>query len=134
MKLKSLLLVICLCFFNVVFASNVSLHPKVSTADKKAIASNLMYPGYCQIEIINESYTDVDVFGTFDDGSTVNFSVYRFEAPHYIDLFYYFYCHSGMYLTIQSLHGVFYSGWINVDSTVHIVPYLKNAKALVTKR
>ena len=135
MKLKSLLFVICLSLFGQVFAANLHLNPKADVADKKSIAKESMYPGYCQIELINDSYTDVFVYGTFDDGSTIDFNIYRYEAPHYISLYYYFYCHSGMYLTIQSAYGVVYSGWTNVDSTVRIVPFLnKGAKAELTKR
>ena len=141
MKLKSLLFVVCLGLFSNLFAANIHLNPKADAADTKSIAKETMFPGYCQIEVINDSFTDVYVYGTFDDGSTVDFSIYRYEAPHYISLFYYFYCHSGMYLTIQSPYGVIYSGWTNVDSTVHIVPFLKKgakaeagAKAEVTTR
>lgn len=134
MKLKSLLFVICLSLFGTVFAANVHLNPNVDAADKKSIAKEMMYPGYCQIELINESFTDVYVTGTFDDGAMIDFSIYRYEAPHYINLFYYFYCHSGMYLTVQSPYGVVYSGWTSVDSTVRIVPYLKGVKAEISSK
>lgn len=134
MKLKSLVFVICLSLLGTVFAANVHLNPKADAADKKSVAKEMMYPGYCQIEIINSSFTDVYVYGTFDDGSTVDFGIYRYEAPHYVSLFYYFYCHSGMYLTIQSPYGVVYSSWTSVDSTIQIVPYLKGAKAEVSSR
>lgn len=135
MKLKSLLFVVCLGLFSNLFAANEHVHPKADAADRKTISKSTMYPGYCQIELINDSFTDVYVYGTFDDGTTVNFSIYRYEAPHYINLFYYFYCHTGMYLTVQSPYGVVYSGWTNVDSTVHIVPFFaKGAKAEITAR
>ncbi|MGC1183065.1 hypothetical protein [Legionella sp.] len=135
MKLKSLVFVIFIGLFSNLFAANVHLNSKADTADKKSIAKEVMYPGYCQIEIINDSFTDVYVYGNFDDGSSIDFSIYRYEAPHYISLFYYFYCHSGMYLTIQSPYGVVYSGWTNVDSTVHIVPFLKKGvKAQISMR
>jgi len=134
MKLKSLMFVVCVGLFSNLFAANVHLNPKTDVADKKSLAK-AMYPGYCQIEIINDSFTDVYVIGTFDDGSTIDFSIYRYEAPHYISLFYYFYCHPGMYLTIQSPYGVAYSGWTNIDSTVRVVPFLRNGiKAEVLSR
>lgn len=135
MKLKSFLFIICFCLFTNVFATNSHIHPKADEADKKAIAKNLTYPGYCQIEIINDSFTDINVFGTFDDGSSISFNVYRYESPHYIDLYYYYYCHSGMYLTIESPYYTVYSGWTNVNSTIRVVPYLKNqVKAQMTHR
>lgn len=125
MKLKSLLFIVCFSLFTNVFAANVHLHPKADTEDKKTIQKGVTYPGYCQIEIINDSFTDVRVYGTFDDGSTVDFNIYRFESPHYISLFYNFYCHSGMYITIQSPYYTIYSGWTNTNSTIRVVPYLK---------
>ncbi len=135
MKLKSILFVLCFSLFTNVFAANTHLHPKANVADKKSISKNLTYPGYCQIEIINDSFTDIKVFGTFDDGTTTAFDIYRFEYPHYISLYYYLYCHSGMYLNIISPFGTVYSGWANVNSTIRIVPYLnKQAKAKITTR
>ncbi|MBI2786076.1 MAG: hypothetical protein HYX60_07140 [Legionella longbeachae] len=135
MKLKSLLFAICFSLIGHVFAANIHLNPKADAADKKSVATKRMYPGYCQIEIINESLTDIFVYGTFDDNSTVSFPIYYREYPHYISLFYYTYCHNGMYLEITSPYGTIYSGWTNVNSTVRIVPYLnrgvKSAKAEV---
>lgn len=125
MKLKSLLFLVCFSLFTNVFAVNLHINPKADSEDKKSIAKGVTYPGYCQIEIINDSFTDVSVFGTYDDGSSVGFDIYRFDAPHYISLFYNFYCHSQMYITIQSPYYTLYSGWTNVNSTIRILPYLK---------
>jgi hypothetical protein len=125
MKLKSLLFIVSLCLFSQVFAANLHLNPKADKEDQQSIQKGLTFPGYCQIEIINHSFTDVRVFGTFDDGAIVDFNIYRFESPHYISLFYNFYCHSGMYLTIQSPFYTIYSGWTDVNSTIRVVPYLK---------
>ena len=135
MKLKSLLFVLCFSLFTNVFAVNVHINPKADSADKKTIAKGVTYPGYCQIEIINDSFTDVSVFGTFDDGSSIGFDIYRYEYPHYISLFYNFYCHSQMYITIQSPYYTVYSGWTNVNSTIRVVPFLnKQAKAEISTR
>lgn len=136
MKLKPFLFVACFSLFTSVFAANTHLHPKADAADKQSIAKKATYPGYCQIEIINDSISDVDVYGTFDDGSTLGFDMYRFET-HYISLFYNFFCHGSMYLTIVSPYYPnfpIYSGWTNVNSTIHLVPYLKQIKAQVTSR
>lgn len=132
MKLKSLLFVVCLGLFSNLFAANVHLNPKAEAADRKSIAK-MLYPGYCQIEVINNSFTDVYVSGRFDDGSMIDFSIYRYESPHYISLFYYFYCHSGMDLTIQTPYGIVYSQWTSVDSTVQIVPFLKKGVKVEVK-
>jgi len=135
MKLKSLLFLVCFGLFANVFAANMHLHPKADNSDKKSIMKGITYPGYCQIELINDSYTDVRVLGIFDDGSTVDFNIYRFESPHYISLFYNFYCHNSMYITIQSPYATIYSGWTDVNSTIRIVPYLnKQAKVKLSSR
>ncbi|WP_298627142.1 hypothetical protein [uncultured Legionella sp.] len=134
MKLKSLLVIVFFSLFTNVFAANVHLNSNASNEDKQSIQKGVTYPGYCQIEIINQSFTDVRVFGTFDDGTTVDFNIYRYESPHYISLFYNFYCHNGMYITIQSPYYTIYSGWTDVNSTIRVVPYLKQAKAELSTR
>jgi len=141
MKLKSLLFITCFSLFTNVFAAAMHLHPKADSADKKSIEKNLTYPGFCQIEILNDSLNDVRVIGTFDDNSTIDFNIYRFEATgHYISLFYNFYCHSMMYITIQNMqwpYNVIYSNWTNVNSTIRVIPsYLKkeDAKTVVSVR
>lgn len=135
MKLRSLALVFLFSLFTHAFAANLHLHPKADITDKKSIEKNMNYPGFCQIELINDSFTDVRVFGSFDDGSTLDFNIYRYEYPHYISLFYNFYCHSGMYISIQSPFYTVYSGWTNVGSTIRIVPYLQNkAKVQISQK
>ncbi|MFI4918011.1 MAG: hypothetical protein ACHP65_00485 [Legionellales bacterium] len=157
MRLKSLLFVVCFSMLTNVFAINLHMNPNADSADQEsakqglsapkvaknglsapqaaAAAKGVTYPGYCEIEIINNSFTDVRVYGTFDDGSTVDFNVYRYESPHYISLFYYFYCHSGMYITVQSPFYTIYSGWANVNSTILVAPYFnKQAKVTISDR
>lgn len=135
MKLKSLLFLLCLSLFTNVFAANIHMNPKADAKDKQSIAKNMSYPGYCQIEIINNSFSDVMVFGTFDDGSTIDFGIYSYEQPHYISLFYNFYCHGQMYITINSPFSTVYSGWTSVNSTIYVTPFLnKQLKATVTER
>lgn len=85
-------------------------------------------PGYCQIEIVNRSHHDVMVYGTFDDGSPLHpFRMYGGESPHYIDLHYHAYCHTGAHLRIERIqsphHIVMYNAWTRVNSTVHIAPH-----------
>lgn len=133
MKLKSLLFVCCLGLMSYSFADNRHIHPKADT-DKSTSTSlkNARYPGYCEIEIINSSFDDVTVYGTFDDGSNMlPFNIYSFEGPHYISLFYYSYCHRDMWLDIVTYNGYHvYSGFTRPDTTVRIVPYLaKQVKA-----
>ncbi|VEG92425.1 hypothetical protein [Legionella spiritensis] len=128
MKLKSLLFVCCLGLLSAAFADNRHIHPQAKEKDVKSSVKNAMYPNYCEIEIINDSYDGVNVYGRFDDGSYLDaFSIRRYEAPHYISLYYYGYCHSWMNIYIDTFSGYHvYSGYTPVNSTIRIVPYLKN--------
>lgn len=138
MKLKSLIFGLCVALCSSVFAANQHLHPQVNlNADEKLSAKNISYPGYCEIEIINNSFEDIRVYGVFDDGaSLLPFNVYSFEAPHYISLYYYGYCHAGMDIYIDSWNGYhIYSGYTERRSTIRIVPYFANQlKADIQKK
>lgn len=130
MKLKSLLFAVCFSLIGQVFADNVHLNPNAKATDqnKKSVSKAAMYPG-CEIQIINDSYNDVYVYGVFDDYAQVNFPIYAREFPHYIDLFYNGWCHAGMNIRIDSLqfpYQTIYSYWTSVNSTIRIIPYLKN--------
>lgn len=121
MKLNVFIFLCCLGFLPSTYADNRHFHPQ---ADKNAklSARSAGFFGDCQIEITNDSAQDVNVFGTFDDGSSMRpFTIYRYEGFHYIDLFYYGYCHSGMNLYIKTLDGYpTYSGYVRVDSFLRL--------------
>jgi hypothetical protein len=143
MKFKTIALSCLLAFVSSAYATATHhTHPqdKATTetaTDKVTSGVQVKYPGYCEIEIINQSYDDIRVNGVFDDGTSLaSFTVYSFEAPHYISLFYYGYCHYGMNLYIDSYYGYnLYSAYTTRESTVRIVPYLKDkAKVEVAKR
>lgn len=128
MKLQSLLFVCCLSLMSSLFADSRHVHPKADTNQAKVDTKNAMLPGFCQIEIINSSFDNVTVYGTFDDGTPlIPFNVYSFESPHYISLYYYNYCHRNMYLDIVTFSGYhIYSSYTRTESTIRIVPYLAN--------
>lgn len=93
-----------------------------------AIRSAPAAPGHCQVEIVNRSSHVVMVHGTFDDGSPLHpFRVYAGDAPHYIELHYHGYCHSGLHLKIESIqsphHVQMYDAWTHVNSTVQLVSH-----------
>lgn len=137
MKLKSLLLCWCLCMVSSVYAANHHLHPNDGPIEKSFTDKNFTWPGYCEIEIINRSYQDIYVYGDFDDGYRLDpFMIYSFEGPHYISLFYYGYCHSGMYLYISTDQGyLLYSGYAQRRSSIRVVPYYSNQmKVEITKK
>ena len=132
MKLKSLVFGFCFSLCASVFAGNQHAHPEAN--NNQAPAKEVNLPGNCEIEIINNSYQDVRVNGRFDDGvPMIPFNVYSFESPHYISLYYYGYCHSGMDLYIDTFSGYnIYAGWTKVRTTLRIVPFLdKQAKIVV---
>lgn len=138
MKLKSITMGCLVALCSSAYAANNHVHPEDKSGEKAAAAPAVQakYAGFCEIEIINQSYDDVRVSGTFDDGYPLQpFTIYSYEAPHYISLFYYGYCHYGMNLYIDSYYGyTLYAAYTPRESTVRIVPYLKEkAKAeLVT--
>ncbi len=138
MKLRSLILGLCVGLCSTVFAANQHVHPQADKTDNKAMAAQKVgYPGYCEIEVINSSFSNVTVYGVFDDGLALSpFNVYSFESPHYISLYYYGYCHAGMNLYIDTWSGYhIYAGYTPTGSTVRVVPYLANQlKAEVVKK
>lgn len=138
MKIRTLILMLCVTLCSSVFATNQHLHPKATdTENDKAASKTVNYPAFCEIEIINNSYDNVTVSGVFDDGVAMQpFNVYSFEAAHYISLYYYGYCHSGMNLYINTWNGyTLWSGYTPVQTSIRIVPYLANqVKAEITKK
>ncbi len=129
MKLKSLIFACCFSFFGALFAANQHVHPQAANGgDVKSANKSVSWPGYCEIEIVNQSYEQVRVFGIFDDGSSLPpFNIYMNDAPHYISLYYYGYCHSGMNLYVDTLDGYsVYSGYTPTNTTIRVVPYLTN--------
>lgn len=137
MKLKILLLGLCVSISSSLFAGAPHLHPQANSTDKQSPAKGLTYAGYCDIEIINNSFDDVRVYGVFDDGSSLYpFNVYSWDAPASISLYYYGYCHSGMDLYINTFSGVpIYAGYTPRSSTIYITPFLRNqVKAEVRSR
>jgi hypothetical protein len=119
--------------------ANHHVHPEDTSAQATTPVPSLKakYAGYCEIEIINQSYDDVRVNGVFDDGKPLDsFSIYSYEAPHYISLYYYGYCHYGMNLYIDSYYGYnLYSAFTTRETTVRIypVPYLKEGDKAKSK-
>ncbi|KTD21874.1 hypothetical protein [Legionella londiniensis] len=124
MKLKAVLFFGFLSLFSSAFAANLHTHPQANDNSKNAATSSMNYPGYCEIEIINYSSQDVRVSGFFDDRSRLTpFIVYSGDAPHYISLYYYGYCHDGMDLYINTLRGYpVYKGYTPRGTTVYVLP------------
>lgn len=121
--MRFLILLISLVFGNVFAAENIHYYPNAETpAITKKEIPDLKYPGYCEIEIINDSHYTVRVTGVFSDGSElIPFRIYPHEYPHYIYLYYYGWCHYGMDIYIETLAGYrVYSGYTRRYDTIHI--------------
>ena len=110
------------------FASSSTIHhyPAANAAENtSSLETDKPFAfGTCDIEIINDSFSNVTVYGRYDDGIPLApFNVYSYEFSHYIDMFYSGYCHSGMYLSIVTFSGyTIFSGYVFTGSTLHIVP------------
>jgi hypothetical protein len=142
MSLKKAFLGCVMAFVSTAYADNHHSYPEAANAQGNKLQATAQpvkakYAGYCEIEIINNSFGDVRVSGVFDDGTPLYpFTVYSFESPHYISLFYYGYCHAGMNLYIDNYYGYnIYSGYTRAEATVRIYPFLKDqVKAEVVAR
>ena len=132
MYIKKIIILCWLTVISNVYASNHHSHPNYKDTPPAAGISTTIkagYAGYCEIEIINSSFDDVRVGGVFYDGSPLwPFVIYGYESPHYVSLYYDGYCHYGMDLFIESYYYGYrlYSGFTYSESTIRIVPYLKN--------
>lgn len=139
MKIRGLFLLAIFCLASSVFADNRHIHPSVKANSDTASAKKAMMPDYCEIEIINNSYDHVTIFGTFEDGATlIPFDIYRYEYPHYISLYYpdfdgVYRCHSTMFLHIETFdHYTLFSNYVRVGSTIRLLPFVgKTSKAEV---
>lgn len=125
MKVKSLILGLCVSVFGAAEAVTVHTHPKADVSLSKTANKKNGAPGYCQIEIANYSHSPVRVHEQFDDGATDSFVIYPFEMPHIIDLYDYYYgvCHEYMHLLIKSTdypYYTVYSGYTHVGASIRI--------------
>ena len=139
MKIRSLIMAVvtsmCILLLSnqLAYAANVHTHPSDVEASAKDATPKIAMPGYCEIEIVNHSFHNVSVHGDFDDGTSMYpFNVYSFGYAQYIDLYYYNYCHAGMYLSIYDDYGyVLYSAYTPVGSSIVISLFGKQLKAEV---
>lgn len=132
--MRRYLWLLVLVFGNVWAVENMHSYPMTDVkTDIKQQVKELKYPGYCEIEIVNNSNYTVRVYGLFDDGQELTpFRIYPHEYPHYISLYYYGYCHYGMDLYVETLGGYrVYSAYTRRYDTVYITSYMfaNNAEA-----
>lgn len=114
------------------------LHPSVGTAPQTLTGEKTLLPGFCDVELINQSFTLVDVYGTFDDGAPMRpFTLYPgSENRQYISLYYASpgqpaYCHSGIYLSIFRTEDNYplYNAYTSVHSTIYVTSYFNRGQS-----
>lgn len=133
-KIKTLVFVCCMSLVSSLFAATTHLHPHAKPEEKPSVNKSIGIFGLCEIEINNYSSNDVQVYGLYDDGTALApFYMYRYGVPHYIDLYYYGYCHTGMNLYIDTLSGYpIYASYTTVGSRVEIYNRLYQMQVKVT--
>ncbi|MBA4696846.1 MAG: hypothetical protein H2069_05640 [Legionella sp.] len=126
---------VCLAVFGLSNAAFAHQHthksatsPAVPTeAASKASVTKTTNFGRCEITILNYTYESFDVYGRFDDGSALeSFRIYPKDEPHYINLYYYGYCHAGMDLSIYDTQGRLLHGRYTYAGEVLKVKYSNN--------
>lgn len=145
MKIRSLLLISILSLSATAFADNRHVQAADDTSKEAGKSASLsenkaMVPGFCEVEIINDSYENLTVYGTWENNVVMEpFNFYRYEYPHYISLYYrdadgISRCHNTMFITIDTFsHFRVYSGYTWVGTTVRIIPLLKQAQGQADK-
>lgn len=125
--MKTMALLGCLSLIGAANAGVVKFHPDSPNQPTTQAAEETSVRG-CKIRIINDSFSEVTVSGTFDDQQPL--IPFYVEPNDYADvsLWYYGYCHPSMYMSIvDSYTGYrFYSNYTAVGSTIYIYPFQKN--------
>jgi len=124
MKLKALLTVACLGLVSAGYAADFHVHAGAEKA-AKSNQQGATSPGYCQIEIINDTFDDLNVYGRFDDNSALIPFVMKYRsAAQYVSLYYAGYCHQGMDFYIETTSGKFkYNGFTPVGKTIKVTQF-----------
>jgi len=145
MNFKSLLLACSFCLSMSASAENAQSHagtyhlyPGSEQTETKASGKDTVkMPGYCEIEIVNNSGRAIRVYGVYEDGvSLPAFPMFSYEYPQYISLFYNGYCHNGMDVYIDSYYFGYhlYAAYTYTGTSLYVNPFQKGeAKVEVRK-
>lgn len=115
---KIMCAVLCsLTLLSPAFADPIHQHPQAKPDALKALPF-----GSCEIEIVNNTFDDIYVYGRFDDGTYLApFTIKHWGAPQFVSLFFYGYCHLGMDFYIETAGGNYkYSGFTPVGKTIQV--------------
>ncbi len=135
MKKHLWLMFCCLSLTTSVFAVN---HHFSSQASPREAANGKMItePGFCEIEIINQSNFNLVISGHLENGAVLKpFHFPFYDAPHYVSAYSKGRCYPGMYIKIDTLTGypVFYD-YVYTYQTLYVFPFGREAKAKVSAK
>lgn len=145
MNLKSLLLACCFCLSMSAFAENTQSHAgayhlypgseqeKTSATDKGSVKM----PGFCEIEIVNNSARAISVYGVYEDGVRLPpFAIFAYEYPQYISLYYNGYCHNGMDIYIDSYYFGYhlYAAYTYAGTSLYVNPFQKDQQKVEIRK
>lgn len=99
-----------------------STHQHLQTKSESNSNVQTLLPGACAIEVVNNSFDDIRVYGRFEDGTYLTpFIIKHWGAPQSISLLYYGSCHLGMDFYIETVAGNYkYSGFTPVGKIIKI--------------
>ncbi len=130
MKLKTLA-VSALLFVSGVHSAVADEHHYFPGKQEKSTKS--FVPGYCEVEIYNNTPTTISIYAVYDSWNKLHFMMYPQER-HYVSLDYNGYCHSNMYMEAYDSIGMLYSGYTPVEHTLTLNYVMKRGSAQLKKK
>lgn len=131
MRLKIAAFIFLIPFISCSFAKNERHFLENQPENPSVSSTKASYADFCEIEIFNHSDEDVRVSGFLDNGVPLEpFTIYSYDQPYYISLYYYGHCHRGMNLMIESYFGYpIYQEYTRRQTTIRIVSSFMKEKA-----
>lgn len=121
MRLKYWLLLMLLVIVPCVNATNEHVHPQKNGGEIISTENSLRGITSCAIELMNNSAAKINVYGEFDNGSSLRFVMTPHDILHRISLRYSGYCHNGMYIRLSQSGGrTIYAGLVRANTRIKI--------------
>jgi len=120
---KNIFVILCgLGLLSQGFADVPHQHSNAATNGSTSAGQNTIVPGACEIEIVNNSFDDINIYGRFEDGTYLTpFIIKHWGVPQTVSLYYYGSCHQGMDFYIETAGGNYkYSGFTPVGKVIKI--------------
>ncbi len=138
MKLKSLMLVLGLSMLSSAYADTKAALDYANRPNtkppEKSVPKKAMWPGFCEIEVVNLSNTSLNAWGVSTTGGVLHPTYIPYNSTLKIDLWDYVYgeCPRGMNLNIEtSYRNMVYSQFTATESIVKVFPEWGMLKAKV---